>query len=305
MINLPSKVKIVEKKDDWARFEIEALYPGYGVTIANSLRRVLLSSLAGAAITQVKIKGVSHEFSTIPGVFEDVISILMNLKKLRFKLFSEEPQRAELNIKGQKKVKASDFKLPAQLELVNKDAYIATLTSRNASLEMEIQVERGLGYEPKERRKKEKLEIGMIALDAIFTPIRKVSYNIENVRVGERTDFDRLFLDIETDGTISPEQALAQASQILAQHFSLFAEKTKTEVRKEEKKEKELSKKTKVKDLALPAAVINTLLKNNIKTVAGILAKKKETLANLKGIGPKALKEVEKAVLDLGFELKE
>lgn len=224
MIPLPSKPKIIEKKGNRAVFEIEGLYPGYGVTIGNSLRRVLISSLEGAAVTSLKIKGVQHEFSTIPGVLEDVISIILNLKKLRFKLFTDEPQKAILKVKGQKEVKASDFELPPQVELVNKDAKVLTITDKKKELEMEIQVEKGVGYESVERRKKEKLEIGVIPLDAIFTPIRNVSFRVENMRVGKRTDFDRLFLDIETDGTTTPEEAFTKASEILVKHFSLFRE---------------------------------------------------------------------------------
>ena len=224
MISLPLQPKIIEKKGNFARFEIEGLYPGYGVTVGNSLRRVLLSSLPGAAITQIKIKGVPHEFSTIPGVLEDVILIMQNLKQLRFKIFTDEPQKATLKVKGEKEVKGSDFELPAQVELVNKDCHIATLTDKKAELEMEIQIEKGLGYSPREARKKEKLEIGAIPVDAIFTPTKRVSYKIENMRVGERTDFDRLFLEIETDGTISPEEAVFLASDILVKHFSLFVE---------------------------------------------------------------------------------
>jgi DNA-directed RNA polymerase subunit alpha len=224
VIPLPLQPKIIEKKGNKAVFEIEALYPGYGVTIGNSLRRVLLSSLSGAAVTQMKIKGVPHEFSTIPGVLEDVIQIMLNLKQLRFKIYTQEPQRAILKVKGEKEVKGSDFEIPAQLELVNKDCHIATLTDKKASLEMEIQVEKGIGYLPRENRKKEKLEIGTIPIDAIFTPIRKVAFRVENMRVGERTDFDKLFLEIETDGTISPETAFSQAAEILVKHFSLFYE---------------------------------------------------------------------------------
>jgi len=239
MISLPLQPKIIEKKENWARFEIEALYPGYGVTIGNSLRRVLLSSLPGAAVTQMKIKGVPHEFSTIPGVTEDVILIMLNLKQLRFRIYTEEPQKARLIVKGEKEVKASDFELPAQVELVNKDAHIATLTQKSSELDMEIQIEKGIGYLPREARKKtnaptqEKLEIGVIPLDAIFAPVRRVSYKVENMRVGERTDFDRLFLEIKTDGTITPEAAFFQASEILVKHFSLF-----TELPKEAKVEK-------------------------------------------------------------------
>lgn len=224
MIPLPSEPKIIKKKDNLAVFEISGLYPGYGVTVGNSLRRVLISSVPGAAITQVKIKGVHHEFSTIPGVLEDVISIILNLKKLRFKIFTDEPQRATLKVKGEKEVKGADFELPTQVELVNKAEHIATLTTKSSALEMEVQIEKGVGYEPVERRKKRgKLEIGVIPIDAIFSPIKRVAFKVENMRVGERTDFDRLFLEIETDGTTSPEDAFYQASNILLSHFSLLS----------------------------------------------------------------------------------
>lgn len=229
MIPLPSQPKIIEKKDFSAIFEIAGLYPGYGITIGNSLRRVLLSSLPGAAVTQVKIKGVQHEFSTIPGVMEDVITILLNIKQLRFKLHTDEPQRATLSTTGIKTVKAAAFEMPSQLELVNKDALVATLTAKSSSLDIEILVEKGLGYEPVESRKMGKLEIGTIAVDAIFTPVRKVSYRVENMRVGERTDFDKLILELETDGTLTPEEVFSQAADILVKHFSLLQESFKEE----------------------------------------------------------------------------
>jgi len=307
MIPLPLQPKIIEKKENIAVFEIEALYPGYGVTIGNALRRVLLSSLPGAAITQVKIKGVHHEFSTISGVLEDVIIISLNLKQLRFKIYSEEPQKATLKIKGEKEIKASDFELPAQLELVNKNAHIATLTDKKSELEMEILVEKGLGYEPAERRKKDKLGVGVIALDAIFTPVRKVTFKVENMRVGERTDFDRLFLEIETDGTITPEEAFSQTSEILLSHFSIFAESfKKPEKAPKEKvlKEEELTK-IEIEQLKLSTRTTNALLKNNIKIVAGILRKNEKNLLELEGIGQKGIKEIKKALKKLGLELKE
>ncbi|MCH8244683.1 DNA-directed RNA polymerase subunit alpha, partial [Patescibacteria group bacterium] len=202
-------------------FEIEALYPGYGVTIGNSLRRVLLSSLEGAAVTQVKIKGVGHEFSSIEGVQEDVITIILQLKKLRFLMHTSDPQTAILKIKGEKQVRGSDFKLPSQVELINKDLPIAQITTKQTELEMEIQIEKGIGYVPAEERKTQKEEIGTISLDAIFTPIRKVSYRVENMRVGERTNFDRLTLEIETDGTMDSEEALRQAASILIEQYTI------------------------------------------------------------------------------------
>lgn len=255
MLSLPVKPKITKQEKNKAVFEIEALYPGYGVTIGNSLRRVLLSSLTGAAVTQVKIKNVPHEFSTIPGVLEDVIQVMLNLKQLRFKIYTQEPQRATLKVKGEKKVKGSDFEIPAQLELVNKDCHIATITDKKTELEIEIQVEKGIGYSPREARKKEKLEIGTIPLDAIFTPIRRIAFRVENMRVGERTDFDRLFLEVETDGTILPEDAFCQTSEVLVRHFSLFAEAFKKgeavlpeEPKKKTKQKKASSKKNEKKE---------------------------------------------------------
>jgi len=245
MILLPKTPRVVNKKENWARLEIEAPYPGYGVTIGNSLRRVLLSSLPGAAVTQMKIKGVQHEYSTIPGVLEDVLVIAMNLKQLRLKMYVEEPQKATLKIKGEKEIKGSDFKFPSQVELVNKSCHIATLTDKKAELNMEIQIERGVGYEPVERRKKQKkLEIGVILIDAIFTPVEKVSSKIEHMRVGERTDFDRLFLDIETDGTITSEEAFFQASKILVKHFSLFEETFRKQAEKEVSQKRTSKKKS-------------------------------------------------------------
>jgi len=262
MIPLPQPTKIIESKQSRGVFVIEGLYPGYGITMGNSLRRVLLSSLEGAAVTQVKIKGVEHEFSTLPGVLEDVIMILLNLKQMRLRLHSEEPQIATLKVKGEKEVKASDFKFPASLELANDDLSIAHLTEKSAELEIEIQVEKGIGYVPAEERKREKQEIGSIALDAIFTPVRKVSSKVENMRVGERTDFNRLTLEVETDSTLTPEEAFYQASNILvkqleaikdgvkdvAEAHSLSAGKEK--VTKQEKKETKVTSKKKEKKAA-------------------------------------------------------
>lgn len=307
MISLPSPPKVIKRKDNLAVFEIEALYPGYGATIGNSLRRVLFSSLEGAAITRVKIKGVQHEFSTIPGVKEDVINILLNLKQLRFKIFSQEPQEAFLSVKGEKKVKGSDFKLPTQVELVNKSAPVCTLTSGNVEIKIEILIEKGIGYEPIERRKKEKLEIGEVPIDAIYTPVRKVSFHVENMRVGERTDYDRLKIEIETDGTITPEAAMFQASEILINHFELINKAT-SEKREELKGKKTETKedltKIKVEDLKISARTSNALLENNIKTIGGILRKSEKDLLELAGMGETGAKEIKKALKKKGLELK-
>lgn len=224
MISLPSSPKIIQKDKNKAIFEISDLYPGYGVTVGNALRRVLLSSLEGVAVTEVKIKGVLHEFSTISGVLEDVIIIILNLKKLRFKIHEGDSQKVELKVKGEKDVKGSDFKMFPQIELVNSDLHLATITDKKTEFDVEITIEKGIGYEPKERRERKKSDIGTIVLDAMFTPIRNVNFHVESMRVGERTDFDKLFLEIETDGTITPEEAFFQSCQILIKHFTLINE---------------------------------------------------------------------------------
>ena len=218
------KIKKVSESGNEGVFEVEGLYKGYGVMIGNALRRVLLSSLPGAAITQVKIKGVSHEFTTLPGVLEDIVEITMNLKKVRFGIHVSEPQVLSLRVKGEKAVKASDIELNANVSLVSPDAPIATLTSKKSELDMEITVEKGLGYVPVEERKNEKLPIGVIALDAIFAPITKVNFSVENMRVGERADYNRVILAVSTDGSITPSAALRKSSKILQDHFVKISE---------------------------------------------------------------------------------
>lgn len=241
---LPNQPKIIKEEKNSAVFEIEGLYTGYGLTIGNALRRVLLSSIKGSAITTVKIKGVPHEFSTLFGVKEDVLQILLNLKKIRVKMFTSEPQNLFLSVKGEKVVTARDFQANPQVEIVNPDQVIATLTDKKAELELTATVEWGWGYVPAEMRKKEKLPIGTICLDAVFSPIRKVNFEVEDMRVGERTDYNRLRIYLETDGTISPRLAFKKACEILKEHFERVGEievkeKEVEEVKKVEKEEKE------------------------------------------------------------------
>lgn len=216
-------VKRISETNTEGVFEIEGLYSGYGLTLGNALRRALLSSLPGAAITQFKIRGVNHEFSTIPNVVEDVVELSLNLKKIRFRAHTDEPQTLTLKFKGEGKVTASDIELNSEVELVTPDAVIATLTSKSAELEVELRVERGLGYSPVEARKFEKLAIGSIALDAFFSPVIRVNFSVENMRVGDRTDYNRLRIGIDTDGTITPSSALHKASNILRDHFEKAA----------------------------------------------------------------------------------
>ena len=217
------RIKRVEENDTVGVFSIEGLYRGYGITVGNALRRALLSSLPGAAITRFKVKGVGHEFSTIPGVAEDVIEIGLNLKKVRFAFFATEPQTLMIKVKGDKDVTSKDIKGNAQVEIKN-DVHIATLGSKNAEFEMEVTVEKGLGYQPVEAQKIGRLPIGTIALDAVFSPVVNVNFTVENMRVGERTDYNRINLEIETDGTISPSSALHKAASVLLDHFGKISE---------------------------------------------------------------------------------
>lgn len=216
------QIKEIARDGFYASFEIEPLAPGYGVTLANSLRRVLLASLPGAAATSVRIDGVTHEFSTIPGMTEDVVELLLNLKSLRLRLMTDEPVMLILDKKGPGKVTAADFKKNPDVEIMNPELLIATL-DKKGRLSLEITCEKGRGYVTTEMRRDEKLPLGTIALDSIFTPIKKVHYLIENTRVGRMTNFDKIVLDITTDGTIDPYDALNLASKILIDHFSILA----------------------------------------------------------------------------------
>lgn len=315
-ITLPSKYKLIRSEGNTGVFEIENLYPGYGITIGNALRRVLLSSLKGSSITLVKIKGVSHEFSTVPHVIEDVVEIILNLKQIRFKLEGDEAQTVTLKVKGEKEVTAADITAPSQVKVINSDIHIATLTDKKAELEIEMTIEKGLGYVPVEQRRKEKLEIGAIAVDAIFTPIRKVNYEVENMRVGDRTDFNRIKLFIETDGSIELEESLEKAVNILINQFSsIIAEGVAGMISQETKKEVPESAaaiedvaditKTKIEDLNLSTRTINTLTEGGVKTVGGLVKKTESGLKELEGMGDAGIKEIKKALTKLGLSLKE
>jgi DNA-directed RNA polymerase subunit alpha len=220
---LPSKIRYAKgERPNEGVLTVEPCSPGYGTTIGNALRRVLLSSLPGAAVTAVKIKGVDHEFSAIKHVKEDVLEIILNLKGLRVKLHGEEPVKLFLTVKGEKTVTAADFEKDAQVEIVNADMTLATITDKAGSLEMEVTVAPGRGYRSTEERVKEKLELGNIAIDALYSPVLNVSYKVEATRVGEKTDFDKLVLRVETDGSINAKEAVTQAVTILLDHFNLL-----------------------------------------------------------------------------------
>src|SRR3990172_13072854 len=287
---LPSKPRIVlEEGTNVLKgvYEIDGLYPGYGHTLGNSLRRIILSSLPGSAITSVKIAGVPHEFSVLDGVKEDVITILLHLKKIRFNMATEEPQKVTLSVKGPKVVTAGMIKAPGQIEVLNPDLYITEITGKGLNFDIEMTVERGMGFVSKENHQKGKVEIGTIALDAIFTPIRRVSYEVENMRVGDKTNHNRLRIAIETDGTITPRESLEKSIAIMIDQLNAILD-IKPTVKKEAIKESEAETeevsnededksddqtevlKTRIDNLNLSTRTLNALEAANIRTIGGI-----------------------------------
>lgn len=296
---MPKKVSFEDLGDNKYKVIMEPLYPGYGVTLGNSIRRVLLSSLSGAAVVAVKIKAVDHEFSTIPNVKEDVIEIILNLKQLRMKVHSDLPVKLEMKAKGEKEATAADFKKNADVEIVNPDLHIATLDNKSADLEMEVIVATGRGYVPVEQRENEKLEIGMIAVDAIYTPIKTVNYDVNNVRVGQITNFDELILTIETDGTINGKDAIDQAAGVLMDHFVLFGknnlEQTVTPVMDQTKDEGiKTPEDDDLKSLGLSNRSYNALVKNNIDKISQLSSFAHDQLMQVEGLGEKSVEEIER-----------
>lgn len=314
-IVLPSKPRIVKEENNMGVYEVDGLYPGYGQTLGNSLRRIILSSLPGAAITEVKMKGVSHEFSTIPGVSEDVIRILLNLKKVRIQLFTDEAQTLTLKVKGPKKVTAADIEIPGQVTILNPEQEIASLTDKNTELEMEMRVEKGLGYVPKEVIQKNRVDIGVISLDSFFTPIRRVSYEVEDMRVGDKTNFNRLRIHVETDGTISPKQALEMSIETMISQLKAivgFKEEEPAPAKESEaaetKKPKEVDTevlKTRIETLGLGSRTMNSLSSANIRTLGGLVRKKESDILELEGMGTKGIEEIKKAIAHFGLSLKD
>lgn len=320
-IILPSKPKIVSEKGFTGVYEINSLYPGYGHTLGNSLRRIILSSLPGTSITSIKIDGVSHEFSTIEGIREDIIALLLNLKKVHFKLATEEPQEVSIHIKGSKKVTAEDIEAPGQVEILNRDQYIAEITGKNTTLDITMKVEKGLGYVPKEVLQKDKVEVGAIALDAVFTPIRRVNYEVENMRVGDRTDYNKLIVSIETDGTLTPREALENSITIMTQQLQAIVgfqkelneeeilakegeEEGEEEGGKIDKEEDREFLKTRVDSLGFSTRTANALSKANIRTVGGLARKSEKDLLELEGLGSKGIQEVKRTLSNFGITLK-
>jgi DNA-directed RNA polymerase subunit alpha len=320
-IILPSKPRIVLEEGNKGIFEIDGLYPGYGHTLGNSLRRIILSSLPGASVVSIKIEGVSHEFATMDGVKEDVIAIILNLKKTQFKMITDEPQTVTLSVKGPKVVTAGDIKTGGQVETLNPELYIAEVTGK-INLNIEMRLEKGLGFVPKEVLQKEKVDIGIIAVDAIFTPVRRVSYEVENMRVGDKTNHNRLRMVIETDGTLSPREALSRSIEIMIEQLKAIVDYVEPEeevivekkaVKVAEKKEEEEKKeddftdvlKTRIDNLDLSTRTLNALTLANIRTLGGLARKKREDLLEVEGIGEKGITEIKKVLGKFGLNLKE
>lgn len=317
---LPSKPKIINEQGVSGTYEIDGLYPGYGHTLGNSLRRIILSSLPGAAVTKVKIAGVEHEFSAINGIKEDVITILLALKKLRVRVTGDEAVILTLKVKGVKEITAKDIDAPGQVEILNPELHIASLTEKSSELDIEITVEKGLGYVSKETIQKERVEIGAITLDAAFTPIRKANYEVENMRVGDRTDFNRLRMTIETDGTITPREALEQSITLMIHQLKAivgFVEKE--EVREvagsgDEKSEspegslKDIDAdllKTRIDSLGFSARTAKALTNGNVRTLGGLARKKESDIMDIDGLGAKGIQEIKKLLAQHGITLKQ
>ena len=316
-IALPSKPRVVTETERSGTYEIDGLYPGYGNTLGNSLRRIILSSLPGAAVTHVKIPGVAHEFSTIEGVKEDVVTILLNIRKLRFKLLTDEPQTITLSVKGPQEVTAADLKLPGQVEILNPEQIIANVTAK-VNFELEIRAERGLGYIPKEEHQKERVDIGTIAIDAIFSPIRRANYEVENMRVGDRTNFNRLRLMIETDGTIAPREALERSIETMihqlkavvgfkeedvAEPEAVVADTRTSRDEKATPMDAEMLK-TRITELGMPQRVEMALDNASIRTVGGLVRKREDDLLAIEGLGQKGLQDIKRALSNLGLTLR-
>jgi DNA-directed RNA polymerase subunit alpha len=290
-----------------SRFIIEPLEPGFGYTIGNSLRRTLLSSIPGAAISSVRIEGVLHEFSTIPNVQEDVTDIILNLKELVIRSDLDEPVTMYLKAKGPAEVTAGDIAPPAGVEILNPDLHIATL-GKGANLEMEMVVERGVGYRPAEKNKKPRDPIGVIPVDSIFSPVRRVSYAVENTRVEQMTDRDRLILDVETDGSVTPREAVASAGGTLLELVALFsqlAEATSVQVGPAEDEEVPSDHQITVEELNLSVRSYNCLKREGINTVGDLVQKSEAELMDIRNFGQKSIDEVKQKLAELGLSLRQ
>lgn len=304
------KIETVEISDDakYGKFVVEPLERGYGTTLGNSLRRILLSSLPGAAVTSIQIDGVLHEFSTIDGVVEDVTTIILNLKKLALKIYSEEEKTLEIDVQGEGPITAADITHDSDVEILNPDLHIATL-AKDAHLRMRMTAKRGRGYSPAEENKREDQPIGVIPIDSIYTPVSRVSYQVENTRVGQVTDYDKLTIDVWTDGSIGPKDAIALGSKILMEHLNIFvnltdeAQNVEIMVEKEEDQKEKVLEMT-IEELDLSVRSYNCLKRAGINTVQELANKTEEDMMKVRNLGRKSLEEVKQKLEDLGLSLR-
>ncbi len=309
VIHTPSLASVTDHTPTSATFVIEPLHTGYGMTLGNSLRRVLLSSIAGGAVTGFRIDGVSHEFTTVPGIKEDVVAIMLNLKSIRFKVFGDEPQVIKLSKKGKGVVTAKDLEATADVEVVNPKQIICTIDDPKASLNMELQVEAGRGYRPLDEQNTSRKASDMILLDALFTPVLRVRYKVENTRVGQFTDLDKLLITIDTDGSLTPRDAFEEAAAILVNQYTALAGQTRIEASAPltadnaaaigEDGEEPAELMTSIEDLNLSARTTNALVNNDIHTIKDLLSLSEAELRDLKGFGSKALDEVKDKMSEL------
>ncbi|TMF69084.1 MAG: DNA-directed RNA polymerase subunit alpha [Chloroflexi bacterium] len=304
-ITVTPQVRKLETSANYGKFDIEPLDPGFGTTLGNTLRRVLLSSLWGAAVTSIQIDGVAHEFTAIPHVKEDVTEVILNLKKLRLKSFTEDPITLLLDVKGPAEVRGSHIQATSDVEIVNPDLYICTLAAKG-HLRMELNVERGKGYVPAERNKREGQPIGVIPIDSIFSPVEKANFVVEKTRVGQSTDFDRLIIEVWTDGTMSPEEAVSHSAELFTQHLNLFVkfrdniERHEQDLRGEKTGQNRLMD-TPIEELDLSVRAFNCLKANEIQTVGQLLQKREEELLALRNFGRKSLDEIKEKLVEKGF----
>ena len=304
------KIECIETNENntYARFIVEPLERGYGITLGNSLRRVLLSSLPGAAVTSVKIDGVLHEFSTVPGVVEDVTDIILNLKSLALKVYTDEPQVIRIDRTGPGEVLGADIEKNSQVEILNPDLLIATLET-GARLSMEITVERGRGYRPSEKNKKDEHVIGVIPVDSIFSPVRKVNYTVTDTRIGQITDYDKLTLEVWTNGSIAPDESISLSAKILNDHLKLFVGLTERIGDVEIMVEKEEEERDKILDMSieeldLSVRSYNCLKRAGINTVGELIMKTEEDMMKVRNLGKKSLEEVDEKLASLGLCLR-
>ena len=307
-IEKPTISKEISDDGKYGKFTVEPLERGYGTTLGNAMRRILLSSLPGAAVTSVKIDGILHEFSTIPGVKEDVTEIILNLKKLAVKLHNVDTKRAIINAVGPKEVTAADIVGDSDIEIFNPDLHIATL-EENAALVMEINLARGRGYVPAEQNKTDSTPISVIPVDSIYTPVSRVNYTVENTRVGQVTDYDRLVLEIWTDGSVTPEEGVSIGAKIMQEHLNLFIELDDNTDNMEIMVEKEEDQKEKalemtIEELELSVRSYNCLKRASINTVEELTEKTEEDMMKFRNIGKKYLEEVKNKLAELGLSLK-